>query len=62
MMKSKYLGFCVVVVLFCSLASWGGFAARAMGGTGSGSSWHSYSSGPGYSGGGWATGGGGGHK
>ena len=61
-MKNKYLAYSLIVVLFCSLASWGAFAARAMGGRGSGNSWHSWASGPGYSGGGLATGGGGGHK
>lgn len=61
-MKHKYLAYALIVVLCTSLASWWSFAARATGGRGSGNSWHSWTSGPGYSGGGWATGGGGGHK
>jgi hypothetical protein len=61
-MKNKYLAYSLLVVLFGSLASWWSFAARATGGQGSGNSWHSWTSGPGYNGGGWATGGGGGHK
>ena len=61
-MKGKFLAYSVLVAMFCSLASWWGLAARAMGGQGSGNSWHSATSGPGYSGGGWATGGAGGHK
>ena len=61
-MRNKYLAYSLIVVMFCSLASWWSFAARAMGGRGSGNSWHSTTSGPGYIGGGWASGGGGGHK
>ncbi len=61
-MNKKFLIYAVIVALLCSLASWSSLARRATGGQGSGNSWHSYSSGPGYSGGGWATGGGGGHK
>ncbi len=61
-MNKKFLTYAVIVALLCSLASWSSLAHRATGGQGSGNSWHSYSSGPGYSGGGWATGGGGGHK
>jgi hypothetical protein len=61
-MKNKFLAYSLIVAMFCSLASWWGLAARAMGGQGSGNSWHSGTSGPGYSGGGWATGGAGGHK
>jgi hypothetical protein len=60
--KNKFLAYSIIVAMFCSLASWWGLAARAMGGQGSGNSWHSGTSGPGYSGGGWATGGAGGHK
>jgi hypothetical protein len=60
--NNKFLAYAVIVALLCSLGSWVGLARRAMGGQGSGNSWHSGSSGPGYSGGGWATGGGGGHK
>jgi uncharacterized membrane protein YgcG len=59
-MMSRYTTFAVVVALACSLASWTGLARRAMGGQGSGGSWHTWGSG--YSGGGWASGGGGGHK
>ncbi len=61
-MRYKFTAYAVVVILVCSLASWGSMASRAMGGQGSGNSWHTGSSGGGYSGGGWATGGGGGHK
>jgi hypothetical protein len=61
-MNNKFLAYAIIVAMFCSLASWRGLAARAMGGQGSGNSWHSGTSGPGYSGGGWATGGAGGHK
>jgi hypothetical protein len=52
----------IVVALLSSVASWSGLARSAAGGMGSGNSWHSWSSGPGYVGGGWASGGGGGHK
>lgn len=58
-MKNKYMTYSIIVALMFSLASWSGLARRAMGGQGSGNSWRS---GAGYSGGGWATGGGGGHK
>ena len=62
-MNNKFLGYAVIVALLCSLASWSSLARRATGGQGSGNSWHSTTSGPGYSsgggGGGW---GGGGHK
>ncbi len=61
-MNNKFLAYAVIVALLCSLGSWWSLARRATGGRGSGNSWHSSSSGPGYSGGGWATGGGGGHK
>jgi uncharacterized membrane protein YgcG len=61
-MINKYMVFAVIVALACSLGSWSGLARRAMGGQGSGNSWHTLSSGSGYSGGGWASGGGGGHK
>jgi len=61
-MNNKFLAYAVIVALLCSLGSWAGLARRAIGGQGSGNSWHSGSSGPGYSGGGWATGGGGSHK
>jgi hypothetical protein len=61
-MNNKFLAYAVIVALLCSLASWSSLARRATGGQGTGNSWHSSSSGPGYSGGGWATGGGGGHK
>jgi hypothetical protein len=61
-MNKKFLAYAIIVALLSSLASWSSFARRAAGGLGSGNSWHSSSSGPGYSGGGWATGGGGGHK
>jgi len=61
-MNNKFLAYAVIVALLCSLGSWVGLARRAMGGQGSGNSWHSGSSGPGCSGGGWAMGGGGGHK
>jgi hypothetical protein len=60
--KNKFVAYSIMVAMFCSLASWWGLAARAMGGQGTGNSWHSVTSGPGYSGGGWATGGAGGHK
>jgi hypothetical protein len=59
-MNNRFLGYSIIVALLCSLASWFSLADRATSGQGSGNSWHSYSSGPGYSGGGW--GGGGGHK
>jgi hypothetical protein len=55
------MAYAIIVALVFSLASWSGLARRAMGGQGSGNSWHSGTSGPGYSGGVW-TGGGGGHK
>ena len=58
-MRHKYLVYCLIVALFCSLGSWANLARNAAGGRGSGNSWHS---GSGYSGGGFATGGGGGHK
>jgi hypothetical protein len=61
-MRSKFLTYSIIVGLFCSLGSWWGLGRTAMGGRGSGNSWHTSGSGPGYSGGGWATGGGGGHK
>jgi hypothetical protein len=53
-MKSHFMTYSIIVALLCSLASWTGFARRAMGGQGSGNSWHSSTSGPGYFGGGWA--------
>ncbi len=59
-MRYKFTAYALVVVLLCSLANWSSMTNRAMGGQGSGNSWHT--SGSGYSGGGWATGGGGGHK
>jgi hypothetical protein len=61
-MNNKFLGYALIVALLCSLASWSSLARRATGGQGSGNSWHSGYSGPGYSssGGGWS--GGGGHK
>lgn len=58
-MRNKFVVYAVIVGLFCSLGSWWNVARYAMGGSGSGNSWHT---GAGYSGGGWATGGGGGHK
>jgi uncharacterized membrane protein YgcG len=61
-MRDKYLAYALVVALLCSAASWSNLAGRATGGRGSGNSWHSWTSGSGYSGGGWASGGGGGHK
>jgi hypothetical protein len=61
-MKGKFLMYAIIVALGSSVMSWGSLAARAGGGSGSGNSWHSYSSGPGYSGGGWAGASGGGHK
>ena len=61
-MNNKFLAYAVIVALLCSLGSWWSLGRRATGGQGSGNSWHSWSSGSGYSGGGWATGGGGGHK
>jgi hypothetical protein len=61
-MRNKFLAYSIIVSLLCSLASWSALARRAAGGQGSGNSWHSWSSGPGYVGGGWASGGGGGHK
>lgn len=61
-MRFKYTAYALVVVLIASLASWNSMSNRAMGGQGSGNSWHTVSSGGGYSGGGWATGGAGGHK
>ncbi|HEY2677145.1 MAG TPA: hypothetical protein VGI65_09255 [Steroidobacteraceae bacterium] len=61
-MRNKFMAYSVIVLLLCSLGSWWGMASRAMGGQGTGNSWHSGMSGPGYYGGGWATGGGGGHK
>jgi hypothetical protein len=61
-MKSHFMTYSIIVALLCSLASWTSLARRAMGGQGSGNSWHSSTSGPGYYGGGWAGGGGGGHK
>jgi hypothetical protein len=60
-MRSKFTTYMLLVTLFCSLGSWWGLARSAMGGRGTGNSWHTSGS-PGYSGGGWATGGGGGHK
>jgi hypothetical protein len=59
-MKNGFTTYALIIALICSLASWTGLARRAMGGGGSGNSWHSGSGG--YSGGGWASGGGGGHK
>jgi hypothetical protein len=56
------MAYSIIVALLCSVASWSSLTRRATGGQGSGNSWHSWSSGPGYSGGGWASGGGGGHK
>ena len=61
-MRTKFMAYALVVALLSSLASWSSMTRNATGGQGSGNSWHSGSSGPGYSGGGWATGGGGGHK
>jgi hypothetical protein len=61
-MNNRFLGYAVIVALLSSLASWSSLAHRATGGQGSGNSWHSGSSGPGYTGGGWAGSGGGGHK
>jgi uncharacterized membrane protein YgcG len=61
-MNNKFLAYAIIVALLSSLASWSSLARRATGGQGSGNSWHSGTSGPGYSGGGWASGGGGGHK
>jgi hypothetical protein len=58
-MKNNFMAYAVIVALFFSLASWSGLARRAMGGQGSGNSWHSGTSGPGYSGG---FSSGGGHK
>lgn len=60
-MKNKFMAYSIVVALLCSMASWSAVARRAAGGQGSGNSWHSWSSGPGYIGG-WASGGGLGHK
>jgi hypothetical protein len=60
-MNNRFLGYALIVALLCSLASWSSLARRATGGQGSGNSWHSSSSGPGYSGG-WSGGGGGSHK
>jgi hypothetical protein len=57
-MRTKFLTYAVIVLLLSSMASWGSMSRRAMGGQGSGNSWHS----GGYGGGGWASGGGGGHK
>jgi hypothetical protein len=59
-MKNNFMAYAVIVALFFSLASWSGLARRAMGGQGSGNSWHSGTSGPGYIGG--FSSGGGGHK
>jgi hypothetical protein len=61
-MNNKFLAYAIIVALLCSLASWSSLARRATGGQGSGNSWHSATSGAGYSGGGWATSAGGGHK
>jgi hypothetical protein len=61
-MRSKFMTYCLIVAMCCSLGSWWGLAQRAMGGQGSGNSWHSSVSGPGYGGGGFGLGGSGGHK
>jgi hypothetical protein len=61
-MRNRYIAYAIIVALVSGMASWSSLARRATGGQGSGNSWHSGSSGPGYSGGGWALGGGGGHK
>ena len=60
-MKNNFMAYAIIVALVFSLASWSALARRAMGGQGSGNSWHSGTSGPGYWGGSWS-GGGGGHK
>ena len=57
-MRTKFLAYALCVVLLSSLASWGSLSRRAGSGMGSGNSWHS----GGYSGGGFASGGSGGHK
>jgi uncharacterized membrane protein YgcG len=59
-MKNNFMAYAIIVALFFLLASWSSLARRAMGGQGSGNSWHSGTSGPGYSGG--FSSGGGGHK
>ncbi|MGA2548536.1 MAG: hypothetical protein ABSF50_00180 [Burkholderiaceae bacterium] len=61
-MKSKFLMYALIVALGSSVMSWAGMAAQAGSGRGTGNSWHNYFTGPGYSGGGWATSSGGGHK
>jgi hypothetical protein len=61
-MKSKFLVYAIVVALGSSVMSWSSMASRAGSGRGTGNSWHSFSSGPGYTGGGWAGASGGGHK
>ena len=61
-MNNRFLGYAVIVALLCSLASWSSLGRRAAGGMGSGNSWHSSTSGPGYSSSGGSWGGGGGHK
>ena len=60
-MRNKFLAYAVIVVLFSSMASWVSMSRRAMGGSGSGNSWHTGGNSGGH-GGGWASGGGGGHK
>ena len=59
-MKSKFLTYCLIVLLLSSLGSWWSLTSRAMGGQGTGNSWHTGIGGAGYNGGSW--GGGGGHK
>lgn len=54
--------YAIIVALGSSVMSWTSMANQATGGRGSGNSWHSFSSGPGYVGGGWASSAGGGHK
>ena len=61
-MRSKFTSYSLIVALLCTLASWSGLARRAMGGQGTGNSWHSGWSGAGYGGGGFAGSSGGGHK
>ncbi len=61
-MRGRFILYAVAVACGASILSWSSISQRATGGLGSGNSWHSSSSGAGYSGGGWANSSGGGHK